>query len=215
MKKIPTRHLYLLFGVSYFIILISAVFANFFVIESIKADPINIVLNNNLLIRIGVLALLVTVVFDVVTTWVLYELYQEHTLTKLCCLFRFMHACFMGVAIFSLIAIPSLSEKEAILHAVNQFNNIWLIGLFFFGFHLLLLTLLLPKPKFLIVLLMWAGCAYILDSAMIFSMPNYSDYEWFFMSFLLIPSLLGETSLAIWFLVKRGKTPKEEYPLQC
>ena len=56
-------------GISYLIIFFAAIFANFFALESIIQAPIETIENNNLIVRLGIVAFLITVIFDVVVAW--------------------------------------------------------------------------------------------------------------------------------------------------
>ncbi|MCF1422879.1 DUF4386 family protein [Mangrovimonas futianensis] len=76
------RKLSVIAGISYFIIFFAAIFANFFVLESISKDPLVAVQENDLMVRFGIMAFIITVVFDVVVAWALYELYKNHVLSR-------------------------------------------------------------------------------------------------------------------------------------
>lgn len=192
----------LIAGVSYLIIFFSAIFANFVVLESLLLDPVSTVLHENVSVRAGILAFMITVVFDVVVAWALYELYKAHSLSMLSMLFRMLHAVIMGVAIFALPMTLSLTSAEDILRQVDIFNTIWLIGLFFFGIHLILLGNIIAKPKVIAVFLIIAGIMYMVDTAAHFMLPNYDDYASIFLALVAIPSIFGEMSLSIWLLIK-------------
>ncbi|MBU1009596.1 MAG: DUF4386 domain-containing protein [Bacteroidetes bacterium] len=199
------RTLSIIAGVSYLIIFFAAIFANFFVLESILKDPLTTIQENHVIVRFGILAFLITVVFDVVVAWALFELYKKNILSGLSTLFRMMHAAIMGVAIFALpIAIGSNTGQE-ILKQVDNFNIIWLIGLFFFGIHLILLGIIIGKPKIIAVFLVIAGIMYMVDTSAHFLLQNYDEYGSIFLALVAIPSIVGEMSLAIWLLIKGGK----------
>jgi hypothetical protein len=199
------RKLSIIAGVSYLVIFFAAIFANFFVLESILKDPLFTIQENHMLVRFGILAFLVTVVFDVIVAWALYELYKKHNLSGLSTLFRMMHATIMGVAVFALpVAIITTTSQE-ILKQVDNFNIIWLIGLFFFGIHLILLGEIIGKPKIIAVFLVIAGIMYIVDTGAHFLLQNYKEYSSIFLALVAIPSIFGEMSLAIWLLIKGGK----------
>ncbi|MEJ2005707.1 MAG: DUF4386 domain-containing protein, partial [Cyclobacteriaceae bacterium] len=157
MKK---RVLALIAGFSYLIIFFAAIFANFLVIESLVNDPVLTIQENHMMVRFGILAFLITVVFDVVVAWALLELYKEHVLSVLSTLFRMMHAAIMGVAVFALVVALSSTGRQEILHQVDIFNIIWLIGLFFFGIHLILLGRIIGKPRLIGIFLVLAGAMY-------------------------------------------------------
>ncbi|MBN1133933.1 MAG: DUF4386 domain-containing protein [Methanosarcinaceae archaeon] len=191
-------------GSSYLVIFFAAIFANFFVLESILNDPLVTIQKNNLIVRFGILAFLITVVFDVIVAWALYELYKSHILSVLSTLFRMMHAGIMGVAVFALPVTLQLTSGQEILQQVNIFNTIWLIGLFFFGIHLILLGKIIGKPKIIAFFLVIAGIMYMADTGAHFFLRNYEDYSSIFLAFVALPSIIGEMSFAIWLLLKGG-----------
>jgi len=199
------RTLSLIIGISYLIIFFLGIFANFFVIESLLNDPLTTAHQNHVYVRIGILAFMATVVFDVIVAWALYELYKENFLSMLSTLFRMMHAAIMGVAIFSLPAVLTSNTEQEILKHVDTFNTIWLIGLFFFGTHLILLGKIFEKPKVIAFLLTIAGTMYMADTAAYFTLPNYENHASFFLALVAIPGFLAEMSFTIWLLVKGGK----------
>jgi hypothetical protein len=207
-ETLNTRKLSLTAGFSYLIIFFAAIFANFFVLESIQKAPLDTIQQNFMMVRFGILAFIITVVFDVVVAWALYELYREHYLSGLSLLFRIMHAAIMGVAIFALpIALASTTSQE-ILRQLEYFNTIWLIGLFFFGIHLVLLANIIGKPKVIAFLLAIAGIMYMIDTSAHFILPDYETYSSIFLTLVIIPSILGEMSFCIWLLIKGKKIPK-------
>ena len=203
------RSLSIIGGTSYLIIFFAAIFANFFALESIIKAPIETVENNGLIVRIGIIAFLITVVFDVVVAWALRELYRNHSLTVLSTYFRMMHAAIMGVAIFALPLALKETRQDDILLQVEKFNYIWLIGLFFFGIHILLLSKIAIVPRVIKVFLAIAGIMYIIDTVAHFSLSNYSDFASVFLILVAIPSILGEMSFALWLLIKGGWTKEK------
>lgn len=199
------RNLARIAGVSYLIIFFAAIFANFFVIESILKDPLATIQQNHLIVRFGIMAFLITVVFDVVVAWALYELYNSHNLSGLSTLFRMMHAAIMGVAIFALPVALVLTTSQEIIKQLDIFNIIWLIGLLFFGIHLILLGKIIGKPKIIATFLVVAGIMYMIDTGAHFMLSDYEAYESIFLALVAIPSIIGEMSFAIWLLIKGGK----------
>jgi len=199
------RRLSIIAGISYLIIFFAAIFANFIVLESIIKAPLDTIQTNHMIVRFGILAFLVTVVFDIVVAWALYELYKKHSLSSLSTYFRLMHAAIMGVAIFALPTVLVSTTSQEILTQVDIFNIIWLIGLFFFGIHLILLGRIIGKPKIVAFFLIIAGIMYMIDTGAHFMLPDYEAYSSIFLALVAIPSIVGEMSLAIWLLVKSGK----------
>jgi hypothetical protein len=201
------RKLSIIAGVSYVIIFFTAIYANFFVLDAILADPVRTITTSGMHVRFGAIAFMVAAVFDVVVAWVLYELYKGNILSKLSTCFRVMHATVMGAAVFVFPLMLSFDSAELILKHVDIFNYLWLIGLFFFGAHLILLSnILYKKIKIIPVFLCIAGVFYMLDTAAHFLMSNYDVYADTFLMIVAVPSILGEMALALWLLIKGGKT---------
>ena len=199
------RRLSVIAGISYLIIFFAAVFANFFVLESILNEPVLTIRENHMIVRFGILAFLITVVFDVVVAWALLEIYREHMLSVLSTLFRMMHAAIMGVAVFALVIALSATGSQEILHQADIFNIIWLIGLFFFGIHLILLGKIIGRPKIIGIFLVIAGVMYMVDTAAHFVLPNYDSYANIFLALVAVPSIVGELAFSIWLLIRGGK----------
>ncbi|NJW54057.1 DUF4386 domain-containing protein [Salinimicrobium oceani] len=199
------RTLAILAGFSYLVIFFAAIFANFMVLEAILENPLETVQQERFLVGLGIFAFMLTVIFDAVVAWALYELYREHKLSGLSTIFRLIHATVMGVAIAMLPLALDLTSNQEILQQVEIFNTIWLLGLFFFGVHLILLAKILDKPQIIRILLLLAGIMYMVDTTAHFMLPNYEDYASVFLMLVAVPSILGEMSFAIWLLVKGGK----------
>lgn len=140
-----------------------------------------------------------------IVAWSLNELFKEHPLSALSTLFRMMHAAIMGVAIFALPEVLTLASSEEILQQVSIFNTIWLLGLFFFGIHIVLLGIIFSRIRIVEWLLIVAGAMYMIDTVAHFVLPDYSEYATLFLALVAIPGLLGEMSFAIWLLMKGGK----------
>lgn len=195
----------ILAGISYLIIFFTAIFANFLVLETLQKNPLDTLQNHQMLIGFGILAFLITVVFDVIIAWALFILYKSHLLSGLSTLFRMMHAAIMAIGLFALVRILDSTTETDILNQLNIFNTIWLIGLFFFGIHLILLAYILKRPKIIAVFLFLAGLMYMTDTIAHFMLPDYKAYSDLFLALVAIPSIIGELSFTIWLLIKGGK----------
>lgn len=200
-----TNKLFKAAGISYLIIFFSAIFANFFVLEALLKTPLATVQNNRILVSAGIMAFLVAVVFDVVVAWALREIYKDHALTTLSTYFRLMHAAIFAVAVFALVATLNAETGEQVLQYVATFNDIWLIGLFFFGIHLILLPKIIKLPKILAIFLPLAGAMYMIDTGAHFTLENYQTYASTFLTLVAIPSILGEMAFSIWLLMQKSK----------
>ncbi len=203
------RKLALIAGSSYLVIFFAAIFANFFVLESILNEPLATIRDHHMVVRFGILAFLITVVFDVVVAWALQELYKEHALSGLSTLFRMMHAAIMGVAVFSLVVSLSADTEQEILRQADIFNIIWLIGLFFFGIHLILLGTIIGRPRLIGIFLALAGTMYMIDTGAHFLLPDYDSHASVFLALVAIPSIVGEMSFSVWLLIRGGKDEKK------
>ncbi len=199
------RRISIITGVSYLVIFFAAIFANFFVLESLKQNPLETIAEQNMMVRWGIMAFLITAVFDVVVAWGLFELYSKHQLTRLSTYFRIIHAVLMGGAVFSLVLTLSSDSAPEIASHVDTFNIIWLIGLFFFGVHLILLSTIIPKPKWIAFFLLVSGIMYMVDTTAHFVLPEYDRVAGIFLALVAVPSILGEMAFTVWLLVKGGK----------
>jgi len=202
---ITSRQLALIAGSSYLVIFVAAIFANFFVLDLLLQSPLEAIAEQSFVVRVGIMAFLITAVFDVIVAWALYDLYKTHPLTLPSTYFRLAHAIIMGVAIFALLNVFAEDSAQAILAQVTVFNNIWLIGLFFFGVHLLFLSRIVKHITLIPYLLFAAGVMYIVDTGAHFLLENYYLYTGIFLTLVAIPSIFGEMAFSIWLLVKGGK----------
>lgn len=237
----PLRKVALIGGTGYLIIFVTGIFANFFVLESLvdannaKATLENLVTNTTQL-KIGILAFLTMVIFDVVLTWALYIILKavNKNIALFSAWFRLVNCVIFAVALFHLFDVLSLTSNAslqsllsqielevAVTRALSSFNYTWLIGLVFFGLHLLVtgyLTILSGYiPKFIGVLLLIAGAGYLVDSAAQFMLSNYNDYADIFALVVILPGVVGELSLTFWLLLKGGKqvnNPNTETPIR-
>lgn len=199
------RQFALIAGWSYLIIFFAAIYANFSVLDAIKAAPLETVSTSPLSVKLAALAFLVAAVADVIVAWALNELYKGHAFSKLSMVFRIIHATIMGLAVYALIGAAALDTKEAILGQVSIFDTLWLIGLFFFGFHLLLLGRIVKNIPIIPWLLIAAGVMYIVDTTANFTYANYAAHADTFLMLVAVPAILGEMSFSLWLLIKEGK----------
>lgn len=209
-----------------------ALFANFFVIESfiIPGDAAATVTNltdNELLFRLAIASFVIVLVLDVIISWALYILLRRvnKSFALLAALFRLTYTAIFTASIFNFVSVLELINEASYLmlletnqlHAqvmllIDAFRNGWLIGLVFFGVHLLLIGYLVFKsgfmPKLLGILVILAGLGYLIDSFAKIILSNYSDFETMFILIVAIPGAIGELALAIWLLVKGKKIPE-------
>lgn len=202
---ITNRTLAITAGVSYLMIFFLAIYANFFVLESLKQEPLETISAHGLSLRLGIVAFLITAVCDVVVAWALKLMFKDHPLTALSTYFRIIHAVIMGLGVFALVPVLNAVTREEVITQVNTFNTIWLIGLLFFGVHLVLLARILRRPVLIAFFLMLAGVVYMVDTAAHFTLSNYEHYADIFLMVVAVPSVLGEMSFTLWLLLRGGK----------
>lgn len=211
-------------GIGYLIIFITGFFSNFFVLENVivwdKAEKtVQNLIHNEMLFRFGILGFVIMVIADLLLAWTLYYLLMKvnKSISLLAVLFRVVNAAIFGLALMYLMNVlnilpyakNNIQIGKEILSAFTSFNTTWLIGLIFFGLHLIILGYLIFKsgyiPKILGVLLFIAGVGYLIDSFAIILLPNYNDYKETFMMIVLLPGIIGELSFTIWLLAKGFK----------
>jgi hypothetical protein len=213
-------------GFGYLIIFLTGFFANFFVLDGLivhdnVSATFNNIVANSLLLRFGILSFFIMVLVDLVLAWTLYLLLKpvNKEISLLTAWFRLLNAGIFGVALFHLFNILPLinANKFSLFVAKDRFNQValsldafnhtWLIGLVFFGIHLLLLGYLIIKsdyiPGILGVLLIIASLGYLTDSFAYLLSSDYSEYKSIFMLIVAIPGVIGELSFTLW-LLSRG-----------
>ena len=213
-------------GVGYLIIFMTGIFANFFVIESLVVPGDGAVTLENIrgsdgLFRIGILSFILMVIFDVVLAWALYLLLKpvNKNMSLFQAWFRLVNGTIFGVALFHLVEVLRLASGDGymagadqdmiameVMRSLEAFNIVWLIGLIFFGIHLVLLGWLIRKanyiPGILGVLLIIAGAGYLVDSFANFMLAAYDSYADIFMMIVVLPGVVGELSFTFWLLIK-------------
>lgn len=216
-------------GSGYLIVFLAALLAQFFVLQRLivrgdAAATANAILANELLFRIGIAGWLIVLLCDVVVAWALYVFLKpvNKSLSLLAAWFRLIYTTIHGSAmLYLLFALVLLSSADYLtvfetdqlyalaLLLLNGRNYGFLIGLVFFGLHLLILGYLVFKsgyiPRILGVLLLIAASGYLVDSFANILLSNYTDYEALFLPLVAIPSVIAELGLCLWLLLKGSK----------
>lgn len=219
-------------GFGLLLMAILAIFSNFFVIESLiipgdATTTANNIIANELLFRSGIVSFIIVLILDVLVAWALYVLLKpvNKNLALLAAWFRLIYTAIFGVALYNFLSVLQLLSgpdylrvfETDQLHAqvmlfINAFNNGWLIGLVFFGFHLFVVGYLIFKsgfmPRILGILLIMSSMGYLIDNFAKLLLSNYADYETIFLLIVAVPGVIGELSLAIWLLYKGNKIPE-------
>jgi hypothetical protein len=172
-------------------------------------DPVRTAVNiaaSETLFRLAIASLLVTAVLDIVVAWALFKLFEPVSsgLSTLAATFRVAYAGIFVVAIAQLTGVlrllPQAEELSAqVLSGVHAFEDIYSAGLVLFGFHLMLLGLLVWRavyaPRFLGILLALVGLGYAVDS---FGIVLFAGYALEVATFTFV----GEVVLIFWLLLR-------------
>jgi hypothetical protein len=224
--EVSPRRAALIAGVGYVLLFGLAVFANFFVREGLvvaddaQATAVNIA-ESNTLFRLGLVAFLAIFLIDIVVAWALHIVFRtEHRdLSLVAAWSRLVYTVFLGVAaifFFQALAfydsvavadVMSSAERNAqALVELELFNSAWLIGLAAFGLHLIVLGFLVARsvetPRWLGLLMMVSGTAYIIDTTAHTVLANYADHADAFLMMVLVPSVVAEGWFGLWLLTR-------------
>lgn len=222
-------------GFGLLLMAILAMFSNFSVLESLiipddAATTANNLIANEMLFRSGFISFVIVLILDVLVAWALYVLLKpvNKNLVMFAAWFRLVYTAIFGIALSNFLnVLPLLSGAEYLavftkdqLHAqvmllIDAFKNGWLIGLVFFGFHLLIVGYLIIKsggylPRIIGIFLIIASAGYVIDSIAHFLLLNYADYKTIFQLIVAVPGVIGELSLAFWLLIKGVKVQQRQ-----
>lgn len=216
-------------GVGYLVIFISGIFANFFILEGLvvagdASTTLSNIIQNTGQFRLGIVAFLVMVIADVLLAWTLYRLLEpvSKQLSQLSAWLRLVNGSIFAVALYHLFNVLNMVSnpeyigvlgtvqlQAQVMLSIDAFNYTWLVGLVFFGIHLLIMGYLLIKaeylPSIIGVALTIAGVGYLVDSFAHFMMPNYADYADIFGMVVIIPGVIGELAFTLYLLIKGVK----------
>ncbi|TXE13850.1 DUF4386 domain-containing protein [Seonamhaeicola algicola] len=207
-------------GIAYVLIFITGFYANFSILSSfIEIDrPTKTLLNISKdlnLFENGLLSFLLMLVFDIVLIITLFKITSifSRTWSYVASGFRMLHALFFGIALIKLYEVLNIVDDDhifkemsyVVMDLLSNFDELWTIGLLFFGVHLLVLGYLAIKsnhiPKLIGVLLIMAFFGYFVDSLAKLSYTGYDNYKEYFDSVVIITGIIGELSFTIWLLI--------------
>jgi len=165
------------------------------------------------LFRLGIAALFVVVILDIVVARALLTFFApvHQGLARLAAWLRIIYAAIFAVAISQLVAVLPLlgsagQRRPEALTKIQDFQDIWHISLVLFGLHLVLIGYLAWKsgyvPRVLGVLLVIAGVGYLAGSFSALLTPGHAVNVAAF-------TFIGEALFMLWLLAKgRNVTPK-------
>lgn len=173
---------------------------------------------NPLLFRSSIATDLMVIVLDIVVALSLYQILRVRRpdLSLLAAGFRLVYSAIYAVAVMFHVLVahmPSTAPDTMQLLLLNGYQLGWQVGLVFFGFHLLLLGLILVTgktlPGWIGVLLVLAGLGYLIDAFAHLLLTDYAAYKPILLPMVAVPGILSELSLCGWLLVQgfRRKQP--------
>lgn len=213
-------------GMLYLTIILSGIFAQFFVRGSLivpgdAAATANNIVASESLFRIGIAADLIMILCDVALAGFFYVLLKpvDNGLALLAAFFRLVQAAILGMNLLNLFLALQLVDvagnltvfgadqmyAQAMLY-LDAHSTGYSLALVFFGIQCLVLGYLIVisgyMPKILGSLLIFAGLGYLIDSFASFLLPSYDVYAEIFALIVFVPALIGELALALWLLWK-------------
>ena len=206
-------------GVGLLLMSVLAGFGNFVALDGLvtegdAAQTAQNIMASQGLFRLGIASLVVVVALDVVIAWALYRVFSpvNKSLSMLAAAFRLVYSGVFMVAIAQLLGVIRLLSNDgnsAVFGAdqvnaqamlgITAFSDIWYVGQFLFGLHLLLIGYLAYRsgyvPRLLGALLAIAGLGYAADSlGAVLSQGAWTDISSF--------TFLGEFLLALWLVIR-------------
>ncbi len=166
------------------------------------------------LFRLGIASLVVVIALDVVVAWALYRVFSpvNSALSMLAMALRLVYAGVFMVAVGHLLGAVRLLSNDGYLVVsgadqvnaqamweITAFNDIWYVGQFLFGLHLILIGYLAFRssyvPRLLGVLIAISGLSYATYSfSAVLSQGVWTDVSSF--------TFVGEFVLALWLLIR-------------
>jgi hypothetical protein len=223
-------------GILYLIIIATAMFAEGFVRGRfvVSGDAVTTAANivaSPTLFRAGLAADLVNCALDVAVAVILYVLLRpvSRNLAFLAVLLRIAAdtiLAFDGILHLAAIVILaggdylkvfSMQQLEALAYLALKLHGLgYSISIVFFGSGCVVLGFLIHRalylPKLIGVLLVIAGCCYLLDS---FSEIFASSFAASLYPWLLLPGFISELTLCFWLIIKGIDVPKWKQTLQA
>ena len=223
-------------GVSYLVMFVLAIFANFVVREGLvepgnPAATVSNITESIGLFRLGLLSFVVIFLLDVVIAWALHIVFRDvnRDVSLATAWFRLVYTVLLGVALVSMFQVLQILGSSGFLGALGadqvnsltmtelaSFESTWLIGLVAFGIHLVLLGWLIVRSglasKVLGYVLIVAGIAYVLDTAAHGLLSDYESVASVFLVAVAVPSMVGEGWLGLWLLLTKRLPSCDTYP---
>jgi hypothetical protein len=206
-------------GIALLLMSVAAIFGNVMVVNGLVTEgdaartAADVIASAGLL-RLGIASLMGVIALDVVVAWALHRVFSpvNASLSMLAAIMRLVYSAVFMVAIGQLLGVIRLLSDDSnravlgadqvqvqALQGMSAFNDIWYVGQFLFGLHLLLIGYLAYRsgyvPRAVGALLVIAGLGYGTDSfGAVLSQKPWTDISSF--------TFLGEFLLALWLVVR-------------
>jgi hypothetical protein len=217
-------------GVSYLLIIVCGIYAEFFVRSALiapgdAAATLQNIAGSELMFRSAIGSEFIMLICDVIVAMALYVIFAgvHRSVALLMTFFRMVHAAIVGANLLNLFvpllllrdgpALAGLAadQREALtMLALQAHSHGYVVGLVFFGVQCLLLGYLILTstlvPRLLGALMIVAGTGYLVDGFARTMLSNYADHEALFAAVVFGPAFIGALSLAMWLTVKGVKS---------
>ena len=228
----PTSNTARVAGLLYLIIIISGIFAEFFVRSSLivpgdATATANNIMASGSLFRMGIVSDTIMIICDIALALIFYLLLKpvSNALSLLAAFFRLVQSAVLGANLLMLFFVLQILNGADYLQALGteqshalsmMFLNAHGIGysiaLIFFGIHCFILGWLVFRsgyfPRVLGILLIIASLGYLTDSFAKTLMSNYDQYETTFALVVFAPAFIAELSMCLWLILKGVKVPE-------
>jgi Domain of unknown function (DUF4386) len=206
-------------GVALLLMSVVAIFGKVVAVDGLvtEADPTRTatdILASAGVFRLGIASLVLVVALDVVVAWALYRVFSpvNKSLSMLAAAMRLVYSGVFMVAIAELVGVIRLLTNDGFravfgaeqvnaqaMVGITAFSDIWYVGQFLFGLHLLLIGYLAYRsgyvPRLLGALLVISGLGYATDSlGAVLSQGPWTDISSF--------TFIGEFLLALWLMIR-------------
>ncbi len=187
-------------------------FPKFFDVNQLEITQSN--LSGNLQLYLSMLiGIVLIIILDILVSWTIYQFFKNDNkkVAIMSFILRIIYAAIFGVATYFLFAnLGPVNNNELLNSNFNSFKTVWSSGLIVFGLHLLTLGILMKVhgniPKVLWILTLIAGISYVVVHILKLMLPQLSEFTEKLNNILALPMALGELGLAIWLIIKGGKT---------
>ena len=200
----------LIAGLALALMAVLAAFGNFVAIQPLltpgdAAKTAIDISNSEAMFRWGIASLILVAVLDIIVAAALLRLFEpvNRSVSIATAWFRVAYAAVYLVAIIQLtVALGLLGDPAQAVRAIDAYNTIWLVGLIFFGVHLLLIGYLAYRSGYMAkvfgILLVVAGLGYLADGfvAVLVPDPSVSIGQFTF---------VGEVALMFWLLIRGSR----------